>query len=150
MKTKNKVVEIDWTDIDRQIGKEAAIELLHSDQRRKRIRSLFEMLAIALGIALIWLALSGCVSGRNTYTTLASTEKAVVLSYEGYLDSVIKGQTRTNELPIVAKSFDVFQAEFRVAVDAASGNTNGPVTGDLSTKAANLIQQITNAKSQPK
>lgn len=91
----------------------------------------------------------GCQT-RGTYNTLAATEKAVVMSYDGYVDSVIRGQTRTNEMPTIAKSFDLFQASFRTAVDAASGNTNATVTGDLSTKAATLIQQITTAKSQPK
>lgn len=92
----------------------------------------------------------GMTCQRGTYTTLASTERAVVLAYDGYVDSVISGQTRTNELPTIAKSFDLFQAAFRTTVDAASGNTNAPVTGDLSTKAAALIQQITTAKSQHK
>lgn len=105
--------------------------------------------SIVLLCAIIGLGMT-CTAGRNTYTTLASTEKAVVLSYDGYLDSVIRGQSRTNELPLISKSFDLFQAAFRTAVDAASGNTNAPVTGDLSTKAANLIQQITTAKSQTK
>lgn len=147
---KTKITNIDWSEVDREIDRHAVFGLAidHEQPNRKRIRRTCEIIAFLLALILLYLAL-GC-AGRGTYTTLASTEKAVVLSYDGYVDSVIKGQTRTNELPVIAKSFDLFQAEFRTAVDAASGNTNGPVTGDLSTKAANLIQQITTAKSQPK
>lgn len=147
---KTKSLNVDWSEVDREIDRHAALEcVLHRDKpRRKRVRTVWEIIAFVLAIVLLYLAL-GC-AGRGAYTTLASTEKAVVLSYDGYVDSVIKGQTRTNELPVIAKSFDMFQAAFRTAVDAASGNTNAPVTGDLSTKAANLIQQITTAKSQPK
>jgi len=84
---------------------------------------------------------------RGTYTTLAATEQAVRLSYDGYIDSVIQGQTRTNDLPTVAKSFEAFQASFRVAVDKASGDTNAPITGDLSAAAASLIKALTTAKA---
>lgn len=89
--------------------------------------------------------LIGCAT-RGTYTTLASTEQAVKMSYDGYVDSVIRGETRTNEMPVIAKSFDAFQASFQVAVDKASGNTNAPITGDLSTAAANILRAITTAK----
>lgn len=98
--------------------------------------------AVILTVVLI-----GCAT-RGTYTTLASTEQAVVLAYDGYVDSVIKGQTRTNDLPIVARSFDTFQSAMRVAIDKASGNTNALVTGDLSTAAANLITTINNSKGK--
>jgi len=86
----------------------------------------------------------GCAT-RGTYTTLASTEQAVKLSYDGYVDSVISGKSRTNDLPVIAKSFDAFQASFAVAVDKASGDTNAPITGDLSVAAANLLKAITTA-----
>lgn len=89
-----------------------------------------------------------CSGGRTTYTTLAATEKAVTESYDGYVDSVIKGQTRTNDLPIIARSFDTFQASMKLAVDKASGNTSAPVTGDLGTAAANLITAINNSKGK--
>ncbi len=110
-----------------------------------KIKSLFLVLTLS---AIVGLGMT-CGS-RGTYNTLASTEKAAVLAYDGYVDSVIKGQTRTNDFPAVAKSFDLFQASFRTAVDAASGNTNAPVTGDLSLKLSALTQQIATAKSQPK
>lgn len=103
--------------------------------------------SLVLLCAVIGLGMT-CSRGRGTYTTLASTEQAAVLAYDGYLDSVIKGQTRTNDLPIVSHSFDAFQALMRAAVDKASGNTNAPVTGDVSTSLANLINTINNSKAK--
>lgn len=105
-----------------------------------------------LAIASLWALLAapvvyefGCAT-RGTYTTLASTEQAVKLSYDGYVDSVIRGESRTNELPTIAKSFDAFQASFQVAVDKASGDTNAPITGDLSAAAASILRAITSVK----
>lgn len=100
--------------------------------------SLYIIFALSIGLI-------GCAT-RGTYTTLASTELAVKSSYDGYLDSVIKGESRTNEVPVIAKSFDAFQAGFRVAVDKASGDKNAPVTADVSTLAATVLQAIVTAK----
>lgn len=105
--------------------------------------------SLVLLCAVIGLGMT-CAGGRGTYTTLAASEQAVKSSYDGYLDSVIKGQTSTNDLPIIAKSFDAFQASFRVAVDRASGDTNAPVTGDLSAAAATLLDAIRQSQAKGK
>lgn len=107
-------------------------------------------LAAALFIAAIVSLPSGCdtTGKRNTYTTLASTEFAAKSSYDGYLDSVLSGQTRTNDVPIVSASFDEFQAVMRVAVNAASGNTNALVTADVAAASAKLFQKINAAKGK--
>lgn len=86
--------------------------------------------------------------GRGTYTSLASTEQAVVQAYRGYTDSVIKGETRTNDLPMVAQSFNAFQASFRAAVSSASGDTNAPVSSDVATAASSIIQAIHTAQGK--
>jgi len=132
------------------MGHDTTMLLYKNTKRRRKIGNWIDAIVIAIAIVLLaWLFFTlGCQSGRGTYTTLASTEQAVVLSYDGYLDSVIRGETKTNDLPLVAKSFDAFQASMRLAVDRASGNTNAPITGDLSTAAANLIQQIQKSKGK--
>lgn len=89
----------------------------------------------------------GCASNnRTTYTTLASTELAVKSSYDGYIDSVLQGQTRTNDVTIISVSFDEFQSLMRVAIDRASGNTNALVTADIAASSAKLLQKITQSK----
>lgn len=109
---------------------------------KPRLASLF---SIVLLCAVIGLGMT-CSGGRGTYTTLASTEQAVVLSYDGYVDSVIKGQTRTNDLPTIGASFNAFQASFKAAVDAAAGNSNSVVTADVANAAATIIKAITTAE----
>lgn len=89
--------------------------------------------------------LIGCAT-RGTFTTIAATDKATTLAYDGYVDSVIRGETRTNNLPIISKAFDAVKAAERVAIDRASGNTNAPVTGEFSAAAASFINQINNEK----
>lgn len=136
-------------DVDRVVGSDARKSLQAHFQKKKRGRRVLTGIIVGLGVALLIAGLIGVLAGcatRGTYNTLAATEQAVRLSYDGYIDSVIHGQTRTNDLPIVAKSFDAFQASFAVAVDKASGDTNAPVTGDLSAAAASLIKAITSAK----
>lgn len=89
----------------------------------------------------------GCAgAGRTAYTTLASTELAVKSSYDGYLDSVLQGQTRTNEVPIISAGFDEFQSLMRVAIDRASGNTNALVTSDIAASSSALLQKIAKEK----
>lgn len=126
-----------------------ATDFYEKTTQRKKWGIAWEVLAAALFLAFVIFVLSilGCQT-RGTYTTLASTEQAVVMAYDGYVDSVIRKETRTNDLPIVARSFDTFQASMRIAVERASGNTNAPVTGDLGAAAANLIQTINNSKAK--
>lgn len=136
-------------DVDKVIGTEARQNLQVHFQKKRRGRRILTAVIVGLGALLLIAGLIGVLTGcatRGTYNTLAATEQAVRMSYDGYIDSVIHGQTRTNDLPIVAKSFDAFQASFAVAVDKASGDTNAPVTGDLSATAASLIKAITAAK----
>ena len=83
---------------------------------------------------------------RGTYTTLAATDRATTLAYDGYLDSVIRGETRTNNLPIIAKSFDAIKAAERTAIDRAGGNTNAVVSGDLGSAVAAFITQVSKEK----
>jgi hypothetical protein len=83
---------------------------------------------------------------RGVYNSLASTQQGVRLAYDGYVDSVIHGQTRTNDLPVLAKSFNAFQATWGAAVDLASGNSNAPVTADVAASASNILAAIAKAK----
>lgn len=141
--------EISIEQVAEKLGREETIHLYRTAQRRRRMGISLEVAAaIVFGIALLVLMFFvGCAT-RTTYTTLAATEKAVVSAYDGYLDSVIKGQTRTNEVPVITGSFNTFQATMRTAVDAASGNTGAPVSGDVASAAANFIQTVTNTKGK--
>ena len=100
-------------------------------------------LAVSLALVLI-----GCAT-RGTYTTLAASEKAAVLSYDAYMDGVISGKTPTNNVPAVSTAFNLFQLSVRTAVDAAQGNTNAPVTPAVTSAKTQLDQAIAGAKRGP-
>lgn len=157
MKTKNmnstNTEFLSWADVDRAIGEEARKDLQPKLKHAKRIRGVAGIigvgaLAALVGVILFFLFGCGTPQGRTTYTTLASTELAAKSSYDGYLDSVLQGQTRTNEVPLIAATFNEFQAAMAIAVTAASGDTNALVTADIAAKSAKLIQQINAAKGK--
>lgn len=97
-------------------------------------------------ILLFLLCVALSCATRGTYNTIAATHAAVKSSYDGYMDSVIRGETRTNDVPIISKGFNLFLSAERVAIDAAQGNTNGPVTADMAAKAGALITDINTKK----
>lgn len=92
---------------------------------------------------------AGCGSTPQTtaYKTIGSMETTVLAGYDAYIAGVLKGQFRTNDVPIVSKSFNAFQAAATIAVTLASGSTNAPPTADLILDAANLTAAITAAES---
>jgi hypothetical protein len=102
------------------------------------------LLSVLLSLSL----LVGCAT-RGTYTTLAASEKAAVTSYDAYMDGVIAGRTPTNNVPAVSQAFNLFQLSVRTAVDAAQGNTNAPVTPQVTSAKANLDQVISTSKGAP-
>lgn len=96
------------------------MELLEWDKRRKRIRAAFEMIVIALGLALIWLALSGCrstldVSGPYKGDTfLFNADKVIVDSkhdLSGFLvwEQINRTRLAANHLQTVTASADAIR-----------------------------------------
>lgn len=109
------------------------------------IYTLFAVLCLAT-VAFMF---QGCGSTPQTtaYKTIGTMETTVTAGYDAYISGVIKGQWRTNEVPLVSKAFNTFQAAATVAITLASGSTNAPPTADLILDAANLTAAITVAES---
>lgn len=59
MKTQALPKKIDWTNIDKAIGREAAMHLLQESQHRQRIRRMLIGVTIALTGLMLWLV-AGC------------------------------------------------------------------------------------------
>jgi hypothetical protein len=102
-----------------------------------------------MAIALVALLFIGCSTSqrRATYNTLYSVHVTTDAAYNGYLDLVVKGSVRTNDVPIVSRSYRNFQAGFTAAVELA--HINAPATAeviDLSTKVINEIAKAKEAK----
>src|SRR5215467_7279658 len=96
--------EINLEQVERVMGHDTTMLLYKNTKRRRKIGNWIDAIVIAIAIVLLaWLFFTlGCAGNRAAYTTLASTELAAKSSYDGYIDSVIGGQTRTNDMPIVA------------------------------------------------
>lgn len=155
-KMNNQPATLEWPDVEAAIGQEQTQILRRHNVQRVRWRKYAGGVYIGAGIllaiilALTLLAMSGCTTSqqRTAYTTLASTELAAKSSYDGYLDSVLSGQSRTNEVPLVSAAFNELQAAMAIAVNAASGNTNAFVTAPVAEASAKLFNAINAAKGK--
>jgi len=116
------------------------------------------MRTITIDLAIIWCVaclvsgaflFEGCGSTPATtaYKTIGSMETTVTAGYDAYIAGVIKGTWRTNEVPLVSKAYNTFQAAAIIAVNVAGGSTNGVPTAELVLDAANLTAAITAAES---
>lgn len=147
---------LDWPTVEAAIGSEQTQILRRHNVQRKRWKSAANGVLIGAGILLALILLIGILAAigcttdqqRTAYTTLASSELAAKSSYDGYLDSVLSGQSRTNEVPLVSAAFNEFQAAMTIAVSAASGNTNALVTAGVAEASAKLFNLINSAKGK--
>jgi hypothetical protein len=150
MKTQTET-KIDMEAVDTLIGREAVTHLYQTEKRRQHWGVFLEVLGallFALFVAIMLLGALGCSTNRTAYNTLAATQQAGKLSYDGYVDSILSGQTSTNDLPIVSQAFNTFESVMRVSIDAASGNTNAPATPEASAALSKLITTVSNSKGK--
>lgn len=91
---------------------------------------------------------TGCNTSQQTlaYKSIYTVQKVTVGAYDGYLDQVINGTARTNEVPRVSKAFNHFQASFLVALDAVQFNTNALAPASLVLESQDIINLITQIK----
>lgn len=109
--------------------------------------------ALCLPVAISTVSLvgcGGCTTSQQTtaFNTLYTVEHTTVAAYDGYLTSVIKGTTATNDLPKVSKAFNTFQKSFLVALDAAQFNTNALAPASLVTESQDLLNLLTTVKGK--
>lgn len=91
--------------------------------------------------------LIGCATNR-TFQTLSATEQAVDIGYRAYIDLVIQGKVKTNNVPIVAHAYNDFQAAMKAAVLLSQSNTNAPASQSILDAASNIL--VTIAKEEGK
>lgn len=103
--------------------------------------------ALALGGPVV---LAGCVTQQQTiaYKTLFSVEKLTSGAYDGYIDSVIAGQSTTNGVPRVSKAFNKFQGSFAIALDAVQFNTNALAPASLVIESGDVVNLINQFKGK--
>jgi hypothetical protein len=90
----------------------------------------------------------GCTTSeqRKTVNTIATLGYTVDASYKAYLDLIVRGKLKTNSVPAVARSYELFQSAFNSALVVAALNTNTPPSVELSKAAAQLQSSIQTAK----
>lgn len=104
----------------------------------------FKSLAAAAAVAF----LIGCVNpSRTVYNTLASVEATTTAAFSTYLDMVVQGQVRTNEVPVVSRDYNAFKVVWAGAVAIAQWNTNAPATLPVTDASAKVLSDIVNAKN---
>ena len=105
-----------------------------------KLKSLAAVLAVAF--------LIGCASQRATYNTLASVEATTTAAFDTYLNGVIKGYWKTNDVPLVSKDYNVFKLVWAGAVSVAQWNTNAVATQPVTDASAKVLADITTAKDK--
>lgn len=92
----------------------------------------------------------GCTTTQQTagYKTLYSLESTTTAAYSAYLDLVIKGSVPTNDVPKVAKAYNLFHSGALVALDAVAFNTNSLAPANLVTEAQDVVNLINQAKGK--
>lgn len=103
-----------------------------------------------LSLAFFAVIATGCTTSQQTitYKTLFSIEHVTVSAYDGYLDTVIKGQTSTNSLPLISRAYNTFQGSYLIALDVAQYNTNALAPAALITESQDIINLINTVKGK--
>ena len=100
-----------------------------------------------INLLLIYLVLIvvGC-STTTAYKTIATTEAAVLSANSAYLDSVVSGQTKTNDVPRVEQAFNATQMALHSAAALASGGANAPVPATVNTQVMDFTNLVNSVK----
>lgn len=111
--------------------------------------TLYSSVAILLGLTM-GRTVTGCSTSaqRKTVMGLFATGQSVDTAYRSYLDLVVSGQVKTNDLPKVSQQYREFQAAFAAAVLIAGMNTNAPPSPELMNAASQVTLAITAAKQK--
>jgi hypothetical protein len=95
-------------------------------------------------------AVVGCVTTpkQAAFNSLYSVEKLTTGAYDGYIDSVLNGQSTTNGVPRVSSAYNKFQSSFVIALDAVQFNTNALAPTSLVIESGDVINLINQFKNK--
>lgn len=107
---------------------------------------------IIVALLSVWIAFTSpsCTTNQQStsYKTLYSTEQVVTASLSSYNALVIKGKIPTNDVPRIAKAYNIFQGSLLLALDAARYNTNALTPPALQVEAQDLVNLINTIKAK--
>lgn len=96
------------------------------------------------------LSLTSCTAPaqRVTHNTLFSVQTVTMKAYDSYLDLVLAGKVKTNDVPAVSLAYNRFHESMLLAIAVAQFNTNAPATGQVLEESGKVIAAITEAKGK--
>lgn len=105
----------------------------------KKITSVDLLIVLIVALATIPLA---CTTSqqRIAANTIGAEEATADAAVAGYYDSVIKGITPTNQVPMVSKAYNDFHLAALVEIDAAQAGTNALASTNLTQELSDLLQ----------
>lgn len=117
---------------------------------RSRICGLILVSMLFTVPSLVILTGPGCSTSqqRITVNTLKSVADTTDAAVKTYLDQVVAGKIKTNDVPSVMARYSEFQAAFNIALIAATLNTNAPPTPEVIANSANVKSAIAVAKTR--
>jgi hypothetical protein len=98
-----------------------------------------------LSVILLACVITACTTSQQniTHNTLKSVEQGVIAAVDSYDTAVIKGTLPTNDVPRVSRIFNIYQASYKIAIDAARYNSNAIAPPNLVVEAQDVVNLIT-------
>lgn len=87
--------------------------------------------------------LAGC---KTAYRSIATTEAIVHAANGAYLDSVVSGQTKTNDVPRVEAAYNATQLSLHTAAALASSGSSAPVPAAVNTQVIDFTNLVNSVK----
>ena len=100
------------------------------------------LIVIALAASLV-----GCAT-KSSYQSIAAAEAIVSNANSAYLDSVVTGQTPTNNAPQVEAAFNDTQLALHAAAVLASGGSSAPVPPATAVKVTNFTNLVNSVQGK--
>lgn len=109
------------------------------------MRTLKYTIPLLLGL----FVLVACKSPQQAaYKTLYTVEHSTTAAYDGYLQGVVRGQFKTNDVPKVSKSYDQFQIGMQGAVELAQFDWSAIAPSNVVHLGTVVLKSIAEAKAR--
>lgn len=106
------------------------------------------LIAPTITFICVAVAIVACTTNQVSVAakTLATVEITTKTAYDGYLTLVVTGKVRTNEVPVISKAFNDFQAAMVLSVVSVQNNTNALAPDSLIQEGQAVINLISTVK----
>lgn len=99
-------------------------------------------------LAALVFAVSCASQSRKLYQSLATVEVVTTGAFASYLDLVVTGKVRTNDVPVVSADYNTFKQVWSAAVVVAQWDTNSVAPANVTSASTKVLTDINNAKGE--